>query len=87
MKGRLVHLRVPERLLEEIEKACVEFHYQSASDFLRESARSHLHELDKRNALKKLKSMKAEKLKEKEFNQLIELEMEDEEKNKLSYYS
>ena len=53
MKTKLIHLRITAQLYEEIQKAVEEFGFQSAADFLRESARKNLHEHEVKRQIKK----------------------------------
>ena len=53
MKTKLIHLRITAQLYAEIQQAVEEFGFQSAADFLRESARKNLHEHEVKRQIKK----------------------------------
>jgi Arc/MetJ-type ribon-helix-helix transcriptional regulator len=53
MKTKLIHLRITAQLYKEINQAVEEFGFQSAADFLRESARKNLHEHEVKRQIKK----------------------------------
>jgi metal-responsive CopG/Arc/MetJ family transcriptional regulator len=53
MATRLIHLRVSEKLYNEINEIVKEFGFQSVADFLRESARKNLHDHELKRQIKK----------------------------------
>jgi len=87
MPSKLVHLRLSKEMMQEIQEACKDFHYQSPADFLRESAREKLRELEKHKVMRKLKVFKGKKqLTESQVSELME-GFEKEERHALSYFS
>ncbi|MBI5884788.1 hypothetical protein HZB89_01675 [archaeon] len=58
MQGKIVHLRLPEKLYLEIEKTVKDFGFQSAADFLRASARKALDEYETQKAIRVLEKNK-----------------------------
>ncbi|MDO8647859.1 MAG: hypothetical protein Q7R70_05615 [Candidatus Diapherotrites archaeon] len=86
LKSKLVHLRLNASMVKEIQKACVDFHYQSTADFLRESAREKLRFLERQKALKKISGKEEkEELSEKKLSEAVDETQQ--EKHELHYFS
>jgi len=86
-KSVLVHLRLNASMVEEIQQACEDFHYQSTADFLRESAREKLRFLERQKALKKISIKEEKSMSEKKLNEAFEETEQDHERHELHYFS